>query len=134
MEIKSEHHLQTCHDFTMEKNCIREKYHGKVFEGNECSKLMGKIDSCEKTILSGLPGVAHHLKAIKNLNTVRIKVFGNNLVSGWKKSLQDFEFSHKKIPDITKPLKVHVLTAHVSEFNEQYGKSKSLGFYSEQTG
>ena len=63
-----------------------------------------------------------------------MKVFGNNLVSGWKKSLQDFEFSHKKIPDITKPLKVHVLTAHVSEFNEQYGKSKALGFYSEQTG
>ena len=93
-----------------------------------------KIDNSEETILSGLSGVVHHVKAIKDLNTVRMKVFGNNLVSGWKKSLQDFEFSYKKIPDITKPLKVHVLTAHVSDFIEQYGKSKALGFYSEQTG
>ena len=86
MEIRYEHHLQTCHNFAMKKNCVRENYHGKVFEGNECSKLMEKIDSSEETILSELPGVVHHLRAIKNLNNVRMKVFGNNLLSGGKKS------------------------------------------------
>ena len=62
---------------------------------------MEKIDSSKETILKGLPSVVHHVKAIKNLNTVKMKDFGNNLISDWKKSLQDFEFSYKKIPDIT---------------------------------
>ena len=36
--------------------------------------------------------------------------------------------------NITKPLKVHMLLAHCTEFLEKYGSNKGLGFYSEQTG
>ena len=61
-------------------------------------------------------------------------MFGTQLEAGWKKSLKDFEYAYQKIPNITKPLKVHILIAHLCEFIEKYGKNKGLGFYSEQTG
>ena len=134
IENKSEQHGQICQDFAMQNNCVRENYHGKVFEGNECQKLMKKIDCNGETILSGLPGVQQHLNAIKDLNVVRINLFENNLGLEWEIALQNFELSYLKIPDITKPLKVHVLIAHTREYIDRYSKGKALGFYSEQTG
>ena len=43
-------------------------------------------------------------------------------------------FAYEKVSNITKPLKVHILVAHLAEFIENYGNNKGLGFYSEQTG
>ena len=61
-------------------------------------------------------------------------MFETQLETGWKKSLKEFSYSYQIIPNITKPLKVHILTAHLCEFIEIYGNNKGLGFYSEQTG
>ena len=60
--------------------------------------------------------------------------FGNELKPEWKKSLNDFANAYKEIPNITIPLKIHILLAHVVEYLEKYGNNKGLGFYSEQTG
>ena len=61
-------------------------------------------------------------------------MFGTQLETGWKKSFKDFIYAYQQIPNITKPLKVHILIAHLGEYIEKYGNNKGLGFYSEQTG
>ena len=94
---------------------------------------MNKIES-DCTQLSYLPGTRYHIDALKKLNNVRKQVFGTELGSTWKTSLREFEVAYTNIPNITKPLKVHVLLAHCKEFIVTYGKGKGLGFFSEQTG
>ena len=134
MQNVSEYHENACHEFALKHNCIRESYHGKTFEGNECGKLMTKIDSDEGLYLANIPEFEHHIQSIKEFNTLRKKAFGAQLKPGWKISLEKFDISYRKIPNITKPLKVHIILAHLSEFIEQYGENKGLGLFSEQTG
>ena len=109
-----------------------EEYWGKTFEGNECTKLMKKIESAS-TQLSDLPGTRWHIDALKKFNNLRKQLFGTELGVTWEKSLREFKVAYTNIPNITKPLKVHVLFAHCKEFIERYGKGKGLGFFSEQT-
>ena len=95
---------------------------------------MDKIDSGEECCLSKLSDIECHIEPIKQFNNVRKKVFGNNLEAGWKKAIRDFSYAYKQIPNITKPLKVHIVIAHVCDFIEKYGNGRGLGFYSVQTG
>ena len=134
MEDVSEYHKNACHSFALKYNCTRESYHAKIFEGNESARLMDKITNDEISCLVNLPEIKPHIEAIRNFNTLRKKAFGQQLESGWKIALDKFNISYKNIPNITKPLKVHILLAHLQEFIEKYGKNKGLGFYSEQTG
>ena len=62
------------------------------------------------------------------------KVFGNKLEAGWNKAIMDFSYDYKPILNITKPLKIHIVIAHVCDFIENFGNGRGLGFYSEQTG
>ena len=112
---------------------MREEYWGETFEGNECATLMNKIES-DCTQLSDLPGINYHIDALKKFNNVRKQVFGTELGVTWETSLREFKVAFTNIPNITKPLKVHVLLAHCKEFIDRYGKGKGLGFFSEQTG
>ena len=64
---------------------MREEYWGKTFEGNECAKLMNKIES-DCTQLSTLPGTRYHIDALKKFNNVRKQVFGKELCVTWEKS------------------------------------------------
>ena len=68
IEQKSELHQQLCHEFALKNNCVRESYHGKTFEGNECAKLMDKIDSGEECCLSKLTDIECHIESIKQFN------------------------------------------------------------------
>ena len=133
IEKISDEHQNICKEFAIRHNCMREEYWGKTFEGNECVKLMNKIES-DCTQLSYLPGTKYHIGALKKLNNLRKQVFGTELGVTWQMSLREFEVAYTKIPNITKPLKVHVLLAHCKEFIDKYGKGKGLGFFSEQTG
>ena len=86
------------------------------------------------TQLSTLPGTRYHIDALKKFNNVRKQVFGTELGVWCEKSWREFEVAFTNIPNITKPLKLHVLLAHCKEFIDRYGKGKGLGFFSEQTG
>ena len=134
IENTSDHHMEICHEFAMRYNCVRESYWGKTFEGNECVKLLNKIDSEDVSPLLNLPGTKTYIKALQKFNSLRKLAFGTKLESGWKISLNEFACVYKSIPNITKPLKIHILLAHCAEFIEKYGNNKGLGFYSEQTG
>ena len=133
IESISSIHKKALQDFAISNNCMKESYWGKTFEGNECSKLMNKI-STSATPLSNLPGVENHISAIKAFNDVRNDIFGTELKSGWKDSLENFCKSYKRIINISKPLKIHILSSHVEDFINKYSNGKGLGFYSEQTG
>ena len=61
-------------------------------------------------------------------------MFGTKLEAGWKEAIRDFSYAYKQIPNITKPLKVHIVIAHVCDFIKKIGNGRGLGFYSEQTG
>ena len=69
-----------------------------------------------------------------SIDNVRKKVFGTKLEAGWKEAIRDFPYAYKQIPNITKPLKIHIVIAHVCDFIEKFGNGRGLGFYSEQTG
>ena len=101
---------------------------------NECVKLLTKIENENESLLLSLPGAETHIEALRKFNDLRKLAFGDNKQSGWKNSLSEFACTYKSIPDITKPLKIHILISHCSEFLEKYANNKGLGFYSEQTG
>ena len=133
MENISELHKQVLHDFAIRHNCIKESYWGKTFEGNECTKLMNNIAADDK-LFYNLPNIKTHITALKIFNNLRIQMFGMTLHHGWKNTLAEFEQSYKKIPNISKPPKIHILLCHCCQFLKLYGQNKGLGFYSEQTG
>ena len=133
MEKKSEEHESALHNFALKHNCVRDSYHGKTFEGNECAKLMSKITPKDE-FLSNLTDIEHHLEALKILNNLRKQMFGTTLIQGWKKLLSEFNNIYILIPNITKPVKLHILLSHCDQFLNLYGLGKGLGFFSEQTG
>ena len=62
-----------------------------------------------------------------SIDNVRKKVFGTKLEAGWKEAIRDFPYAYKQIPNITKPLKVHIVIAHVCDFIEKFGNGRGLG-------
>ena len=68
IEQQFELNQQLSHEFALKNNCVRESYHGKTFEGNECAKLMDKIDSGEECCLSKLTDIECHIESIKQFN------------------------------------------------------------------
>ena len=75
----SDENEKVLHNFAMKHNCVKESYHGKTFEGNDCSKLMAKIGE-EDELLPNLTAIEHHIKAFKILNKLRIQMFGTPLI------------------------------------------------------
>ena len=133
-EISAEHR-RVLQEFAMRHSCMRESYWSKTFEGNECAKLMTKISSStDVQPLLTLPGIEAHIEAIKKFNSVRVNVFGNILHENWNDIIDKFVLAYGRIPGISNPLKMHILSAHCKTFITLYGKGKGLGFYSEQTG
>ena len=133
MEAISKEHEKVLHDFARKHNCVKESYWGKTFEGNECVKLMKKI-TFEDELLSNITEIKHHIKAITIFNNLRIQMFGTTLQQGWEKTMSEFNKAYQSIPGITKPLKIHILLSHCTDFLKLYGQGKGLGFFSEQTG
>ena len=85
---------------------------------------MNKIKN-DSTKLYYLPDTKYHIDTLKKINNLRKQVFGTEL--------REFEIAYNKIPNITKPLKIHVLLVHCKTFFDECGKGKGLGFFSEQT-
>ena len=65
---------------------------------------------------------------------MRLSIFGNELKEDWKQCLDLFFNTYRNFPNITRPLKLYILSAHTNEFIEKLSIGKGLGFYSEQIG
>ena len=126
----SDHHNNICQEFAMRHDCVRESYWGKTFEGNECVKLLTNIEKENRSLRLSLPGADTHIEALRKFNVLRKLAFGNTIDAGWKISLNEFACAYKSIIGITKPLKIHMLLDHCSEFLEKYSDNKGLVFFS----
>ena len=133
MENISEEIKNLLHKYAVENNCIKESYWGCTFEGNECCKLLSRINPSVPPFLNILE-IKKHANALEKFNKLRIEIFGMNINDNWQEALMNFKYAYNEIPNITKPLKLHILFNHVEEFILKYGSGKGLGFYSEQTG
>ena len=65
---------------------------------------------------------------------MRKKIFGMHLQRGWKDSIESFISTYKKIPEVTVPLKIHIISAHLEDFLNKFSDGRGLGYFSEQTG
>lgn len=131
MENTSQECKDACHKFALENNCIKEDYWGKTFEGNECVKLMKNIS--HKSFQDYLQ-IKPHVNALQKFNILRKSVFGNTVSPDWHESYINFCAFFQEIPNITKPLKVHIVFAHLPFFINNFSKGRDLGYFSEQTG
>ena len=55
-------------------------------------------------------------------------MFGTKLEAGWKEAIRDFPYAYKQIPNITKPLKVNIVIAHVCDFIEKIWQWQRIRF------
>ncbi|PAA78421.1 hypothetical protein BOX15_Mlig010790g22 [Macrostomum lignano] len=114
----------------------RSPYHGSQFNGNECDRLLGGVDSLRQILadhaaFSGVP-VAH---AFSCLRAVQQKCFGQQLLEGYDTAVKEFEAAYHALAINITP-KAHALIDHVPQFLEamavQSGCRRGLGFWSEQ--
>ena len=123
IESITERHKIICHSFAMKHHCVRETNFDKTFDGNEFVKLMNKL--CEdESLFSELRDIVNHLKALKAFNRVRLSIFGNELKEDWKQCLDLFFNTYRNFPNITRPLKLYILSAHTNEFIEKLSIGK----------
>ena len=54
--------------------------------------------------------------------------------TGWQTSIHNFISKYKQIPEVTVPLKIHIISAHLEDFLNKFYDTRGLGYFSEQTG
>lgn len=115
------------YEWGMNNGIIRVAYRGGNMEGNQCRKLLLKLNLLEKVLPKSLHS---YLKALKDFDRVRLSCFGQTLQAGYEQSIDDF---HKSYLDLKIPVtpKVHALIVHVKQFCKK--NNVSLGPYSEQS-
>ena len=80
-----------------------------------------------------ISGAEHIIKAIKYFNDFRKKAHGSSLDPSWKIPLDEFKTQYLLIENISKPLKLHIVFAHMEDYINIYCKPKGLGIFSKQT-
>ena len=110
----------------LEENQIKTLTYWQQLNGPECMQVLKKVSDLESKIPKTLK---KYTEALKLFKIVVDKCFGQLLVKGWKKSIEDFKKSYQKL-DLSNIPKVHSLLSHVVIFCERKGRSKyGLGFF-----
>ena len=107
------------------KNIVRASYHGGKFEGNQCSKIMNKLDEMELmlqtsqnfiTIVNCIPII----DLLRKFKVVKSSCFSYDLSLNYKDVIRSFEESYRSL-NISVTPKAHILFVHVPEFCEKWG-------------
>ena len=102
-------------------------YHGGQFEGNDCKKILNKMDSLEERIPNEfLPFIT----AFRSFNEVREACYGSKLALDYLDKINKFRIDYLKLGISVTP-KVHAVFFHIEDFCEYSGMA--LGDFSEQT-
>lgn len=118
-------------------NIVPQSYHGEVFEGNDCKRLLETADELLDPKIHDSVGyfaILPYVTAFKTMNKIVKNSFSHKVKNkqDLQKSINDIKLQLKSI-DVTETLKIHVLISHVIECLEflfEYG----LGVWSEQAG
>ena len=114
-------------EWSSKHNVIRSEYHGGMFEGNECRKLLKNIDSLWTLCPDEHSGYA---QALEDFNEVVASCYGYDLEPDFEEKIAQFKSSYLRL-DINVTPKVHAVFYHISEFCKYTGMG--LGPWSEQT-
>ncbi len=109
---------------------LRNDYHGKSFEGRQCSKLLDKCDALAFLIQSECLPIIDCLKAFAR---VAEAIFGHRLSSNNEEAIEQFGVKFTRLMPqfrISMTTKVHILLHHVPHFIRLTGMP--LGPFSEQ--
>lgn len=116
-----------CEEWSSKLHVIRSEYHGGMFEGNECRKLLRNIDSLWTICPEKYCGFA---QALEDFNEVVISCYGNVLIPDFEEIICKFKNSYFQLGISVTP-KVHAVIYHIPEFCKYAGMG--LGPWSEQT-
>ena len=105
----------------------KTEYHGGCFEGNDCRKILIKVDNLEERCP---PEFHQFTKTFRLLDEVVKSCYGNELGSNYHTKINMFTEAYMKLGISITP-KVHAVMFHVQEFCDFTGMG--LGPWSEQT-
>ena len=105
---------------------VREDYHGKSYEGNECNKLLKNLDKLSEILPTSLSQFYDCFVAFRDAMGA---CMGFTLDPMYREKVASFEKSYQNL-NIPITSKVHIMIRHVPEFIERH--KKPLGQFSEQ--
>lgn len=115
-----------------------QNYHGRVFEGNACRKLLKEADALlDPSIYStvGKLALVPYVSAFNAMNKVVENCFSSKVVD--LSSLKsEIDYLRKTVAaiEISENLKMHILLDHIEECLHFLNKDDGLGLWSEQAG
>lgn len=116
---------------------VYEKYHNKMFEGNECRKLLNNIDVLESLIprqsqrnLKCIHPGKKFVKAFRSFKDVKEACFQKKLNSSFPDAIEIFKKDYLDL-EISVTSKCHILFDHVITVCQK--NQLGLGFWSEQS-
>ena len=118
-------------------NVSKTVYHGGTsFVGDMAKRLLNNLYSLEHRVNEKLDKqtqdkILPFLTALKCFNGVRVTCFGQIVLEGYKESVDSFSKAYRVL-NISVPLKVHLIEAHLIDYLQMKGGEKGAGFYSEQ--
>ena len=133
----SESGVSVLSDWMESVNVAKTVYHGSCsFVGDMAKRFLKNLDSLSSTVESYLDcetrdKILPFIRALAKLNIVREMCFGQTLKDGYKEAVEDFSITYRGL-NISFPLKVHLVEAHLVEYLELKGGVKGAGFWSEQ--
>ena len=105
----------------------KTEYHGGQFEGNDCRKILKRINSLEEICPAEfLPFIT----AFRSFNAVVESCYGYRLADDYRDKIKQFRIDYLKLGISVTP-KIHAVFYHIEEFCEYSGMG--LGPFSEQT-
>ena len=111
---------------------VKESYHGKTFEGNECDKIWKNIHLLKKMLVQ-YEVIRRIIEALEAVKIFNYTCCSKEVREGWKDALSEvsktWSFFHEKY-DINIPNKVHIIMDYVGDYIELTGKL--LGHISDQ--
>ena len=120
-------------------NLIGKNYHGRVFEGNTCRKMLENADRLLDPEIYSTVGeleLIPYVTAFKSMNKIVENCFSIT-VADYTKLKTDLNYLKKAILGIdiiSETLKIHIIIYHIEECLSFLKTNEGLGLWSEQVG
>ena len=125
----------------LKEHILLRGYHGIGFDGNNATKLLGKVHILERDVLASQTNLIPIVNCLRKFSKVKECTFGQELGSDVSSVIEEFKISFFDLQHYAKVhlnaelnvrWKVHIVVCHTLSFVKL--NSCSLGSYAEQTG
>ena len=120
----------TDHKEFLEKiNLNKQKYHGGLFEGLQCQKILQSTTLMRDFSSSD---IHRYIGLLESFEVLTKSCFGKNLSPDFVNDMNNFKKLFRESKIKTHSTKIHILLTHVPQFC--ISRDKGLSLYSEQAG